>query len=314
MQKENIRAMKHIENDIENIYFNKAECGVDFLINTDIGCCLKNYYYGGKVYATDFFEILFFREAGGSVWIDDRHFEIAPNSVLFLSPYQRHSFNITASCDTFCFLIFREDFLLDFLADKYFTYRLHYSYQTSVPPVMTVSETQMRRYFDTLEEIGDELHRPLTNVEPILRSLLYYLLSKLNRTYAETYSLPSVRLDNTVAYRFKEMIEKNIVGKQRVCDYAEALGVSRITLNKAVKAQFGMTATDMLRQRLVNEIKNHIIRSQCTAKAIADRFGFSEPNHLMRFFKAQTGQTIGDYLQEYALDKTPQQDNDPTDR
>jgi len=35
--------MRHIETDIENIKFNKAECGVDFLINTDIGCRLKNY-------------------------------------------------------------------------------------------------------------------------------------------------------------------------------------------------------------------------------------------------------------------------------
>lgn len=38
---------------------------------------------------------------------------------------------------------------------------------------------------------------------------------------------------------------------------------------------------------------------------IADRFGFLEPNHLMRFFKAQTGQTIGEYMKEYSLDKTP---------
>lgn len=80
---------RRIETDIENIRFNKAECGVDFLINTDVGCRLKYYYYGGKVYATDFFEILFFRESGGCIWIDDRQFEIAPNSVLFLSPYQR---------------------------------------------------------------------------------------------------------------------------------------------------------------------------------------------------------------------------------
>lgn len=298
---------KHIESNIENITFNKAECGVDFLINTDVGCRLQQYYYGGRTYATDFFEIIFFKEAGGQMWIDDRAIGIEADSVVFMSPYQRHRFNITARCDTFRFLIFKEEFILDFLADKYFTYRLHYSYQTSIPPIVKVSDAQMQRYFDTLEEIGEELHRPLTNVEPILRSLLYYLLSQLNRTYAEAYNLPSIKLDNTVAYRFKEMIERNIVGKQRVGDYAETLGVSRITLNKAVKSQFGMTATDMLRQRLVNEIKNHIIQSQCTAKAIADRFGFSEPNHLMRFFKAQTGQTVGEYLQEYALDKTPQQ-------
>lgn len=292
--------MAHIDTEIQNIRFNKTECGVDFLINTDRGCRLKEYFFSDRIYATDFFEILFFTEKGGRMWIDDRKIEIAADSVAFISPYQRHRFRLTAPCNSFRFLIFKEDFLLDFLSDKYFTYRLHYSYQTSVQPIMQVDSGRMRRYLDVLDEIGEELHRPLTNVEPILRSLLYYLLSQLDRTYAETYDLPSIKVDNSVAYRFKEMLEKNIVGKQRVADYADALGVSRVTLNNAVKARFGVTATELLKRRLINEIKNHVVREECPAKAVADRFGFSEPNHLMRFFKAQTGQTIGEWLHDFS--------------
>lgn len=138
----------------------------------------------------------------------------------------------------------------------------------------------MKRYFDVLDEIKQELNLPLTNVEPILRSLLCYLLSQLNRTYAEAYDLPSIKVDNTIAYRFKQLMEQNIRRKQRVADYADLLGVSRITLNKAVKSQFGLTATELLKNRMVLEIKEDLIGAQSSVKTIADRFSFSEPNHL----------------------------------
>lgn len=278
---------------------------MDFLVNAGYGCELKDYYFGGKTYATDFFEIIFFSEADGSIWINDKKVTVGANRVVFLSPYQRHCYHIDTDEMCFKFLIFKEDFLHDFLTDKYFTYRLHFCYQTATPPVLQVESDRMKRYFDVLDEIKQELNLPLTNVEPILRSLLYYLLSQLNRTYAEAYNLPSIKVDNTIAYRFKQLMEQNIRRKQRVADYADLLGVSRITLNKAVKSQFGLTATELLKNRMVLEIKEDLIGAQHPVKTIADRFGFSEPNHLMRFFKAQTGQTIGEYMKEYSLDKTP---------
>ena len=36
-------------------------------------------------------------------------------------------------------------------------------------------------------------------------------------------------------------------GKQTVDSYAKKLGVSRVTLNSAVKAQFGLTASQMIK-------------------------------------------------------------------
>lgn len=90
----------------------------------------------------------------------------------------------------------------------------------------------------------------------------------------------------------------HIAEKQRVADYAEMLGISRISLNKAVKEQFNLTATHLLKQRLLLEIKNYLIHSKLTISEIAYELNFSEPNHLMRFFKTQTGMTTSQFLQE----------------
>ena len=94
-------------------------------------------------------------------------------------------------------------------------------------------------------------------------------------------------------------MELPINENQRVSEYASILGISRITLNKAVQAQFGATASHLLKQRLIFEIKNFLLHSQFTVAEIANELNFSEPNHMMRFFKTQTGQTTTEFLAHY---------------
>ena len=43
---------------------------------------------------------------------------------------------------------------------------------------------------------------------------------------------------------------------QRVQGYADKLRISRITLNTSVMAQFGVSAAHLLKQRLLEELKN----------------------------------------------------------
>lgn len=44
--------------------------------------------------------------------------------------------------------------------------------------------------------------------------------------------------------------------------------------------------------------ENDLLFSNLSVKEIAFRLHFSEPNHLMRFFKQMTGQTISAFLAE----------------
>ena len=47
--------------------------------------------------------------------------------------------------------------------------------------------------------------------------------------------------------------------KQRVQEYADMLRVSRITLNSSVMSQFGVSANHLLKQRLLEELKNELL-------------------------------------------------------
>lgn len=163
---------------------------------------------------------------------------------------------------------------------------------------MQVENDLILGYCSFLKEIKTELVQTKPDSVHIIRSLLYYMLQKLNREYAGRNHLSLEKENEHYAFQFKRLMEMHIAEKQRVSDYAEMLGISRISLNKAVKEQFNLTATHLLKQRLLLEIKNYLIHFNLTVSEIAYKLNFSEPNHLMRFFKVQTGITTSQFLSE----------------
>lgn len=293
--------MSHIHKDIAYLRFNDFQQHEKLLITSSSGSLQSDYYYGNKLYSTNFFEILFFNKGNGQIWINDKKIELTDNCIIFLSPAQRHCYHLETKSTEFRYLAFKEEFLYTFLADKYFVYRLHYYYQTVYPPVLKVDSQSFDHLFLTLSEIESEINGYSIGSIPIINSLLYYILSQLNRRYAEYYNIPVIHADNNIAYQFKELLEKDMSGKQTVAEYASRLGISRVTLNTAVKTQFGLTATELLKNKLIHNIKNDLVETNVSVAYLSEKYGFSEPNHLMRFFKSQTGQTIGTYLDEYAM-------------
>ena len=94
-------------------------------------------------------------------------------------------------------------------------------------------------------------------------------------------------------------METHIRKLQRVHDYASLLKISRNTLNLSVMSQYGVLATYLLKQRLLAEIKNHLLFTNKSIREIAYAFSFAEPSHLMRFFKQQTGKTCSEFQEDY---------------
>lgn len=301
MQKAKTREMKAIVNPerLVNVPFSKTQCGVDFYINTgeskDICGVLTEY----RTFKTDFFSFYFFRRANGYVLLNFRKVGLRDNMVLLLSPHQQQEWHVDEAGLDYTFLIFREDFMHTFIADKFFVYRLLYYYQTDTPPYLFAAPEELAEYMHLLGKIKQELLHPVVDTYNLIVSVLYYLLVIINRAYAKAYRLPVEIPKNNYAFQSKDLLEKHIHKLQRVQEYADMLHVSRITLNNSVIAQFGVSASHLLKQRLLEELKNELLFSGRNVSQLADEFHFSDPSHLMRFFKQQTGKTCSQYLSDY---------------
>jgi len=282
---------------LENIKFNKTICGVDFLLNIlDYpGTHLRG--EDGVWRSADFFQILFINEAEGELRVNHKVIRPTSQSILFISQHQKHLWETSQKLDA-KILVFQEGFLNEFFADKLFSFRLLYFYQTEFPLLVQSEPDFYARMIKLLREIQHELRFPKSDSVHIIRSLVYYLLMQLNRLYAKTYGIDcAISVDNT-AYRFRMLLEQKITTMQRIDEYASALEVSRVALNAAVKRQFNVTASELLKQRLIHEVKNYLIHTNKTIAEISEELHFSEPNHLSRLFKQKEGLSPSQFRQQ----------------
>ncbi|MFC0777004.1 helix-turn-helix domain-containing protein [Flavobacterium sp. HJSW_4] len=284
---------------MKTIKFHKTECGVEVLLNVLHGDMLSEKYLERDTYNTDFFEILLFKTANGTLILNQQKINITDNTVVFISPFQKREWALEKEGLDFTVLVFQENFLNDFFSDKFFTYRLLYFYQLNYPLHLTIERGELQKSLEQLAEIKYELANSRTDSIHIIRSLTYYLLLKLNRVYADANKLSIERAENNFAYQFKQLLEVHIREEQRIDYYAGLMNVSRITINSSVKKQFNVTATELLKQRLLFEIKNDLIHSGKNIAEIAYDLNFLEPVHMMRFFKSHTGITSGQFLSDY---------------
>lgn len=281
---------------ISLLKYSKSSCGVDFLLNTVESSEKTGWFNLDKRYKTNFFEFYFFRKAEGYMLLAGRKIILHPNMVLVISPFQLQEWHVDLDKLDYTFLIFQEEFINNFLSDKYFMYRLLYCYQHDYPTFFDMSTEEMAPLLSQLLQMKKELRNPIADSYHMIVACLYQFLLLLNRFYANRFDLPFDPPLNNYAYQYKELLEKNISEKTRVADYAEMMNISRVTLNKAVMREFGLSAVHLLKQRLLQEVKSDLLFTGLSVKEIAYRLHFSEPNHLMRFFKQMTGQTINEFL------------------
>lgn len=281
---------------ISLIKYSKTACGVDFLLNTARSSEKRGWFDTAKRYKTDFFEFFFFQKASGHLFLSGKRIELHDQMILIISPYQQQEWHVTIDTLDYTFLIFQEEFINNFLSDKYFMYRLLYCYQNELPTYFDMTAEEMAPFLELSSKIRHELLEPIADSYHMIVAYLYQFLLRLNRFYAHLFELPFSLPQNTYAYQYKLLLEKNIRHKNRVSDYAEMIGISRVSLNKAVEREFGVTATHLLKRRLLQEVKNDLLFTDLPVKEIAYQLNFSEPNHLARFFKQQTGETISEFI------------------
>ncbi len=284
--------MKHVK-------FNKTICGVDFLLNVIEVERPEECQLNDEIHTADFFQIVFIEKGSGTLFLDKQKITFNEEQVLFISQFQKYRWQIQQGGFKAKFLVFQENFLNDFFSDQYFTYKQMYFYQTDLPLFMHLDKEEQLQYVNQLNEIRKELINPQVDSVHLIRSILYYLLARLNRTYTSTYKISTSDFNNQLAFKFRMLVEKNIHSVQRVEEYAEMLQVNRIVLNKEVKSQFNQTASDFIKSRLLHEIKLDLIYSTMTVNELADKYHFSESNHLTRFFKKQSGYTPSDFRTAY---------------
>jgi len=287
---------------LRTFIFEKRKYGFELLMDLHKFENNPNVFFDPEPHTTDFFEILIFEKATGKIELNGHLLDVAKNSLFFISPFQKKSCEIPLSGIRGFHLVFQNDFLSNFFDDKLFTYRLQYFYNSQHPQYLRLKNEDYEIIQLVLNEIIAEIKIYQNDSLHILRSLLYFSLSKLNRLYSKYYNISPDTLSNSIIYKFKEMLELNIREMHSVEEYCDLLHVSRHQLNAMAKKHSGRTSKEIINNRLLQEVKMELRYSNKTITEIAYDLNFSESNNLTRFFKKREGISPSYYRNDYQND------------
>lgn len=278
---------------IKTYHFLPFKYGSEILLDIGRIETLKNYVLDSTLHQLSFYEIIFIQEGSGNFILDENKISIRPRTIIFTSPGQIRCWNIEKKVKGYT-LFFEKDFLHLFFSDELFLYRFQYFHQYTYPSEIKIDRASFGKCLQLLQEIEQEFQELQNDSNHLIRSLLYQLLVILNRYYADVYSVQRDTYVHSDFYRFRSLLEKRFLEDQTVEAYTQMLNISPGFLNKICKKYSGLSALQMIHQKLISEIKKQLHQNR-SAKEICYEFGFSDPSNFNRFFKKITSITPQQY-------------------
>jgi len=244
----------------------------------------------GEPFCYDFHGLFIQISGEAKLIIDTDLLDIKTGSIIFLRANQVRTWVSVTSDFSGYLLIFENEFMESFFNDALFIHRFQF-FQTSQPPMLDVDFQFLQEQIDHCEKIRQELNTLQDDSHHYIRSLIYNTLIQINRTYIERYQLSTHLYQDDISLTFRKHLETHIRKRQSVEAYAELLKVSKSQLNLAIKRTSGKSASKVIRERLLTEIKRDLLYSDKNIFEIADSLGFSDSSNFTRFFKTHLGQT-----------------------
>ncbi|MDX3665388.1 helix-turn-helix domain-containing protein [Streptomyces europaeiscabiei] len=239
------------------------------------------------VHRIDFHVVMLFD--GGPVhhMIDFTGYEVGAGEVLWIRPGQVHRFSrVNEYRGTV--LTMQPGFLPRASVEATGLYRY------DLPPLLRPDKAQLaglRASSAQLErEYVDTATLPLSLHTAVLRHSLTAFLLRLAHLAASSAEAER-RPGDTTFTRFRDAVERGFAGNHSVSAYADALGYSRRTLVRAVRAATGETPKGFIDKRVVLEAKRLLAHTDLPIGRVGVAVGFPDAANFSKFFQLHAGAT-----------------------
>ncbi|WP_406443287.1 AraC family transcriptional regulator [Streptomyces sp. NBC_00631] len=240
-----------------------------------------------RVHRIDFHVVMLFSEGPVRHMIDFAEHEARAGDLLWIRPGQVHRFS--RSCEyRGTVLTMQPGFLPRAIVEATGLYRY------DLPPLLRPDPPQLAALQASLanlqREYEDTETLPLSLHTSVLRHSLTALLLRLAHLAASSAEAVRRQADTTFTL-FRDAVEKDFATEHSVSAYADALGYSRRTLVRAVRAATGETPKGFIDKRVVLEAKRLLAHTDLPIGRVGAAVGFPDAANFSKFFHLHTGQT-----------------------
>jgi len=238
-----------------------------------------------------FYHLVYLTAGHGKHTIDFVHYSVNAGQIYFMVPGQAHNWKFTGEVDGYV-INFTEDFFNDFL--KYSSYPEQFQFFTggSEEQIIQLSKESQKVVTGIFEKIITEQEQNTDAYAiDIIRTLLLQLFIVVNRQIELTQKEYGLRTNHFVLRNFKKLVEENYRHIKLPGEYAARLHVTPNYLNALCKDLLGKTAGEILRERIVLEVKRLLVNTEMTIAEIANHLNFEDRSNFTKFFKRIAGIT-----------------------
>ncbi|MFF6779472.1 helix-turn-helix domain-containing protein [Streptomyces sp. NPDC012510] len=239
------------------------------------------------VHRIDFHVVMLFDAGPVRHMIDFTEYEVGAGELLWIRPGQVHRFSRAAEYRG-TVLAMQPGFLPRTTVEATGLYRY------DLPPLLRPDAAQLagleassaqleREYVDTVT-LPSGLHTAV-----LRHSLTAFLLRLAHLAAGSTEE--EHRLDETTFTRFRDAVERDFATNHSVSAYADALGYSRRTLVRAVRAATGETPKGFIDKRVVLEAKRLLAHTDLPIGRVGAAVGFPDAANFSKFFHLHAGTT-----------------------
>lgn len=239
-----------------------------------------------RVHRIDFHVVMLF--TGGPVrhMVDFAEHEAVAGDLLWIRPGQVHRFSRTSEYRG-TVLTMQPGFLPRATVEATGLYRY------DLPPLLHPGPAQLSALGAALEQLRREYEDtatlPLSLHTAVLRHTLTAFLLRLAHLAAS--SEEASRRQDTTFTLFRDAVEKGFAANHSVSAYADALGYSRRTLVRAVRAATGETPKGFIDKRVILEAKRLLAHTDMPIGRVGAAVGFPDAANFSKFFHLHTGVT-----------------------
>ncbi|MBW8683069.1 helix-turn-helix domain-containing protein [Chitinophaga rhizophila] len=237
----------------------------------------------------DFYHLIIFTQGGGSHTIDFEKFQIKPYHGYFMAPGQVHGWNFEGDIDGYV-INFSADFFKSFLLNNQYLKKFEFLNGKVQHSVVDIHEKDQSSVIELLNKALIEVESTGKFQLDKLRIILLELFFLIADIKGESEELRGMENHNQIVLRnFEQLIDEHFLRLRLPKDYAELLCVTPNYLNIICKELLGISAGNLIRNRIVLEAKRMLINLELTVTEIAYKLNFSDNSYFCKLFKNQTG-------------------------
>ena len=151
-------------------------------------------------------------------------------------------------------------------------------------PIITVAKTARTAIWNLFKRLADEFKSEGTPHPRIVHSYLYTLLTELKILFGQ-HRLVSQNAAYQITAQFRILAHEKVKENLKVADFAKMMNISPNHLNKSVKSITAKSASEMIEEIKLIEIKYLLYQSGLSISEIAYEMGYLDPSYFTRFFK-----------------------------